>query len=91
MYDLSFVVDLDNSWSLIFQLLPSFIVIIACLASGEGPIHLVGSHCVEDIDLGEAEEGEEEEEAEDVDEKEAEELVKDAANQTPDQGEAIRH
>merc|ERR1712071_707987 len=52
------------------------------LLQGEGPIHLVGSHCVEELDLGEAD-GEEEEEAEDVDEKEAEELVEDAAKQTP--------
>merc|ERR1712071_79864 len=53
------------------------------LLEGEGPIHLVGIHCVEELDLGEADEGEEEEEAEDVAEKEAEELVKDSANQTP--------
>ena len=82
--DLSVVDDLGNSWSLMtLQLLLLFIVIIVCHASGEGPIHLVGIHCVEELDLGEADEGEEEEEAEDVAEKEAEELVKDSANQTP--------
>ena len=70
--------------ALYLSIYTSLIVMITnYCTSGEGPIHLIGSHCVEELDLCEADEGEEEEEAEDVDKKEAEELVKDSAKQTP--------
>jgi len=57
------------------------------LLQGEGPIHLVGSHCVDSFgyrDTGAEDDAEDEMEAEEeVGEKEAEELVKDAAKKTP--------
>merc|ERR1719430_1494255 len=62
------------------------------LLQGEGPIHLVGSHCVDFFgyrDTGAGDETVDECEDEELGEKEAEELVKDAAEATPKKADAV--